>query len=176
MVRRVVVPVFAVASLLFLFSYADARAAAPAAQGTGEYSRHFLALTQLTIAVAEAMPAEKFGFRPHPESMDFGQLISHIATTNYQFCAGLKDTETPALPTPTGKDGILKFLIDSFQYCSVVINGLTEEELKANHNSPDGNLPGRDVLLAMYVHVAHHRGQAEIYLRDNGIKPPPYRV
>jgi uncharacterized damage-inducible protein DinB len=44
------------------------------------------------------------------------------------------------------------------------------------HNSPDGKLPGRDVLLAMYVHVAHHRGQAEIYLRDNGIKPPSYRV
>jgi uncharacterized damage-inducible protein DinB len=33
-----------------------------------------------------------------------------------------------------------------------------------------------DVLLAMFVHVAHHRGQAEIYLRDNGIVPPPYRV
>ena len=122
------------------------------------------------------MPAEKFGFRPHPESMDFGQLMSHIATTNYQFCAGLKDTSSPALPTPTGKDAILKFLLDSFQYCAVAINGLTEEDLKATHNSPDGNLPGRDVLLAMYVHVAHHRGQAEIYLRDNGIKPPPYRV
>lgn len=176
MVLRAVVPVVTVASLLVLFSCAEVWAAAPAAQGTGEYSRHFLALSQLTIAVAEAMPAEKYGFRPHPESMDFGQLISHIATTNYQFCAGVKDTDTPTLPAPTGKDAILKFLIDSFQYCSVAINGLTEEELRANHNSPDGSLPGRDVLLALYVHVAHHRGQAEIYLRDNGIKPPPYRV
>jgi uncharacterized damage-inducible protein DinB len=31
-------------------------------------------------------------------------------------------------------------------------------------------------LLAMYVHVAHHRGQAETYLRVNGIKPPNYVV
>lgn len=30
--------------------------------------------------------------------------------------------------------------------------------------------------VAMYVHVTHHRGQAEIYLRDKGIKPPPYRI
>ena len=37
-------------------------------------------------------------------------------------------------------------------------------------------LPGRDVLLAMYIHVAHHRGQAEIYLRDKGIKPPAYKI
>jgi uncharacterized damage-inducible protein DinB len=28
----------------------------------------------------------------------------------------------------------------------------------------------------MFVHVAHHRGQAEIYLRDKSIKPPSYRV
>jgi uncharacterized damage-inducible protein DinB len=37
-------------------------------------------------------------------------------------------------------------------------------------------LSGREVLLAMYVHVAHHRGQAEIYLRDKGIKPPSYMI
>jgi uncharacterized damage-inducible protein DinB len=28
----------------------------------------------------------------------------------------------------------------------------------------------------MYVHVAHHRGQAEIYLRDKGIRPSSYKV
>jgi len=28
----------------------------------------------------------------------------------------------------------------------------------------------------MYVHVAHHRGQAEVYLRDKGIKPPSYMI
>jgi len=57
-----------------------------------------------------------------------------------------------------------------------VIPNLTEEQLKNAHDSPDGHLPGREVLLAMYIHVAHHRGQAEIYLRDKGIKPPSYRI
>jgi uncharacterized damage-inducible protein DinB len=141
-----------------------------------EYSRHFTALSKLSIAVAEAMPAEKYGFRPHPESMTFGELMSHIATTNYQFCAGLNDSAPPVLPSPSGKDATVKFLSDSFEYCSTVINKLTDEQLSATHNSPDGRLPGRDVLLAMYVHIAHHRGQAEIYLRDNGIRPPSYRV
>ena len=147
-----------------------------AASPAGEYSTHFDALTKLSIAVAQAMPADQYGFRPHPESMNFGDLMSHIATTNYQFCAGLKDTDTPQLPSPTDKDGIVKFLSDSFAYCSGIISTLTDDQLSKRHNSPDGNLPGRDVLLAMYVHVAHHRGQAEIYLRDKGIKPPSYRV
>lgn len=53
---------------------------------------------------------------------------------------------------------------------------LTEEQLSAPHNSPDGRLLGREVILAMYIHVAHHRGQAEIYLRDKGIQPPSYMI
>jgi uncharacterized damage-inducible protein DinB len=70
----------------------------------------------------------------------------------------------------------VKFLSDSFAYCTDVISNLTEAQINSVHNSPDGRLPGREVLLAMYIHVAHHRGQAEIYLRDKGIRPPSYRI
>jgi uncharacterized damage-inducible protein DinB len=166
--------ILALALLLPLVSL-TAQAAAPA-NAAGEYAAHFGALSKLSVAVAEAMPPEQYGFRPHPESMDFGALMSHLATTNYQFCAGLKNSDTPALPSPTGKDAVVKFLSDSFGYCSTVISSLTEEQLNQAHNSPDGRLPGREVLLAMYIHVAHHRGQAEIYLRDKGIKPPAYMI
>jgi uncharacterized damage-inducible protein DinB len=82
------------------------------------------------------------------------------------------------MPAPSDKDkgAVVKFLSSSFEYCSALIPNLTEEQLSKVHNSPDGRLPGREVLLAMYVHVAHHRGQAEIYLRDKGIKPPSYII
>lgn len=154
----------------------SAQGAAVPANAAGEYSKHFGALTKLSIAVAQVMPPDQYGFRPHPESMNFGELMSHIATTNYQFCAGLKDSDTPALPSPTSKDATVKFLSDSFDYCSAVISNLSEAQLNAAHSSPDGRLAGREVLLAMYVHVAHHRGQAEIYLRDKGIRPPSYMI
>ncbi len=161
----------------FLIAMAQGLAfAAAGASPAGEYARHFDALAKLSLAVAEAMPADQYGFRPHPESMTFGELMSHIATTNYQFCAGLTDTTPPPFPSATTKDAVVKFLSDSFDYCSSVIPSLTDEQLRAVHSSPDGRLPGREILLAMYIHVAHHRGQAEIYLRDKGIKPPPYRI
>lgn len=156
------------------FSFSPA-VAAPS-NAAGEYAKHFAALSGLSVDVAKAMPFDQYGFRPHAESMDFGQLMSHIAITNYQFCAGLKDSQPPALPSPTDKDAVVKFLSDSFAYCTDVISNLTDAQLSAVHNSPDGRLPGREVLLAMYVHVAHHRGQAEIYLRDKGIRPPSYRI
>lgn len=153
-----------------------ANAATDAVNAAGEYSKHFGALSKLSVAVAQAMPPDQYGFRPHSESMTFGELMSHIATTNYQFCAGLRDSATPALPSPADKDAVVKFLSDSFDYCSGIIPNRTDEQLNRIHSSPDGRLPGKEVLLAMYVHVAHHRGQAEIYLRDKGIRPPQYRI
>jgi uncharacterized damage-inducible protein DinB len=163
-------------AVLIPVSLVTANPAAVPANAAGEYAKHFGALSKLSIAVAQAMPPDQYGFRPHSESMDFGQLMSHIAITNYQFCAGLKDSDPPALPSPTDKNSIVKFLSDSFDYCAAVIPNLTEEQLNKPHSSPDGRLPGREILLAMYVHIAHHRGQAEIYLRDKGIRPPSYRV
>jgi DinB superfamily len=84
------------------------------ANAAGEYAKHFAALSQLSLAVAQAMPADQYGFRPHPESMDFGQLMSHIVTTNHQFCAGLSDSNPPKLPSQTDKEAVVKFLSDSF--------------------------------------------------------------
>lgn len=98
-----------------------------------------------------------------------GEYFKHLGV--HQLCAGLNDSDPPALPSPTDKDGVVKLLSDSFEYCSIVIPNLTDEQLNKTHNSPDGRLPGRKVLLAIYVHVAHHRGQAEICLQDKGIRP-----
>jgi uncharacterized damage-inducible protein DinB len=164
---------FIAAALMLAVLRACTMAAEPPA---GEYVRHLEALAKLSIAVAQAMPTEKYGFKPHQDSMDFGALMVHVAVTNYQFCAGLKNSGAPELSSPTGKEAIVRYLSGSFDYCAEIIGKLNEKELTAKHNSPDGNLPGWDILLAMFVHVAHHRGQAEIYLRDNGIVPPPYRV
>ena len=149
-----------------------------AASPAGEYDKHFNALGQLSVEVAKAMPADQYSFKPHPESMTFGEVMLHIASTNFAFCAGLKDATPPAdaSPAATDKDAVVKYLGASFDYCAGIIPRLTDAQLSQAHNSPDGRLPGREVLLAMYIHVAHHRGQAEIYLRDKGIRPPSYRI
>ena len=163
------------ATLLLLSAFFALDAVGAATGAASDYSQHLNALGKLSVAVAEAMPPGQYAFRPDPGSMSFGELISHVAATNYQFCAGLKDVQPPAMPSPNDKDGIVKFLSSSFDYCSTVIPNLTEEQVSITHDSPDGRMPGREVLLALYVHVAHHRGQAEVYLRDKGITPPSYR-
>jgi uncharacterized damage-inducible protein DinB len=34
---------------------------------------------------------------------------------------------------------------------------------------------GSQLLLGMYAHTAHHRAQAETYMRANNVTPPAYR-
>src|SRR3981189_1983868 len=47
------------------------------------------------VAAAEAMPAEKYGFKPTPEMNSFGHLVMHIAQSNNTFCAKISGQTPP---------------------------------------------------------------------------------
>jgi hypothetical protein len=156
----------------FLVSLPLLAAHAAAADAAGESSKHFGALSKLSVAVAQAMPADQYSFRPHPESMDFGQLMSHMAPTNRQFCAGLKDAAPPSLPSPPRQgcrcQAPERFLRLLFRSDSGPHGRATQQIARFTRlaSSRAGN-PARDVRSR-----AHQLWQAEIYLRDKGIKPP----
>lgn len=155
--------------LIAIGAFAETRA-----QYATEFVQRWSKTKVMAVGVAEKMPPNEYAFQPDPPSMTFGEQMAHIAQTNYQFCAGLKDTDPPLMPKATGKDALVKFLSDSFDYCTATIGSLSDAQLAQIHSSPDGRMPGREVLLALYVHMAHHRGQAEVYLRIKGIAPPQY--
>lgn len=140
----------------------------------GEFGKRWTTTRKLAVEVAEAMPPAQYAFRPDPGSMSFGEQVDHIVQTNYAFRAALKDAAAPSTPSATEKDALAKSLADSFDYCSAAIASVTDEQMNRTHSTPDGRLNGRELLLALYVHMAHHRGQLEVYLRDKGIKPPQY--
>ena len=139
-----------------------------------EFGKRWTRTRPLAVGVAQAMPPVQYDFRPDPGSMTFGEQIAHVAQTNFAFCAGLKDTPPPADPSATDKDALVKYLADSFDYCSTAIGSVTPEQMERVHSSPDGRFNGRELLLALYVHMSHHRGQQEVYLRIKGIPPPQY--
>ena len=65
---------FVSVALCTLFSFATF-----AAEGTkgpskysGEFAKHWKTARELTLAVADAMPAENYDFKPNPEEMSFG--------------------------------------------------------------------------------------------------------
>src|SRR3981189_78568 len=56
--------------------------------GVGRYEKNM-------VAAAEAMPAEKYGFKPSPEMNSFGHLVMHIAQSNNTFCSKISGKTPP---------------------------------------------------------------------------------
>src|SRR5258708_3612769 len=76
------------------------------------------------VAAAEEMPADKFGFRPTPEQMTFGNLVLHIIQSNSYLCAKIgevPEAKSPGLKETDGKDRLVTALKASFDFCSTAL-------------------------------------------------------
>jgi uncharacterized damage-inducible protein DinB len=118
-----------------------------------------------TLAVAEAMPADAWNFKPKGTGWNFRELLHHIAygiqwwEANY-----VKGVETPWNPPPAknNKQEVIDYLNQAYDAFTETVNKqkLTDKAVQGFHATID--------------HITHHRGQAVIYLRSNGITPPEY--
>ena len=134
---------------------------------------------QFTLEVAEKMPAEYYDFKPHPEQMSFGQQMIHIAGAQVYRFAQLTGTKPPFTewPKTADKPTALRLLNVSFDYVISLLPKITPEQMAKTlkvdwKGRPEVN--GRQMMMNMFVHTAHHRAQCEVYLRLKNIKPPDY--
>ncbi len=141
-----------------------------------EFGKHWKTARELTLAVADAMPAENYDFKPNPEEMSFGEQIAHIAGGNYSYCSRMTNSKSPyTKPEKTDKETAMKLVGDSFDYCAGVVGGLTDDQLTELRGPEGRQATVRELTLGVLTHMAHHRGQAEVYLRVKGVKPPQYK-
>jgi uncharacterized damage-inducible protein DinB len=149
-------------------------------------AKHWKTSGEFTVAVAETMPAEDYNFRPNPVEMSFGELMAHIALANEGGCANASGLARPDLPSAladwskdpikvdVAKEAAVPFLKDSFAFCEKAVAAMTPERFDTVVGPPARNLTGFEWLWGYFTHTAHHRGQAEVYMRLKGIKPPDY--
>ena len=148
-----------------------------------EFVRDWQISKQFTLDVANAMPAEDYGFKPNPEEMSFGEQMVHIAVSNVYRFRQITGIESPfaidlSKPPSPDKANVLKVLEQSFDYVIGVLPRITPEQLQRTWHIPSwkgrNDPDGRAMILNMFVHTAHHRAQCDVYLRAKGIKPPDY--
>lgn len=137
------------------------------------------------ISAAEAMPEDKYDFRPtqgaFTDVRTFAEQLKHVACANFGFAAEIRKQTPPENcdkgggPDPSKtKAEILKYLRDSYAQMQQVIQETTPE------NMLDGPCQGRygcpntrlGVLEVAVWHSGDHYGQIVEYLRMNGIVPP----
>jgi hypothetical protein len=67
-----------------------------------------------------------------------------------------------------------QFIRDSFGFCYKAITDRPMNRMDSVVGPPKKSLTGFEWLWSYFTHSAHHRGQAEVYLRLKGIKPREY--
>lgn len=149
--------------------------------------KHWKTSAEFTLAVANTMPADSYNFRPNPEEMSFGQLMAHISIADLGACANASGMTRPALPSSIAawakdpqkinvdKVSAISFMEETFDFCNKAVASMTPERFDTVVGPPARNLTGYEWLWSYFTHTAHHRAQAEVYLRVKGIKPPDYK-
>src|SRR5437588_2854986 len=85
------------------------------------------------VAAAEAMPADKYSYKPSDQQMTYGHLILHIIESNNLFCSKVSDTPEPkppvALKETDGKDKLVTALKSSFDFCTTALEKVDDSKL-----------------------------------------------
>ncbi|WP_460908155.1 DinB family protein [Spirosoma areae] len=170
---------FTLALFGLLLAFSGVQAAAPLttiAQVTADWQR----AREFTKEYLDAMPEDGVGFKPTPEIRSFAEQMLHLTAANYNFGAmasgktnpfqGKKLEEMPELKT---KAALTKAVLDSYDFVIDAVKGMNDAQLAELVKMGQRGEMSRELILAKgFEHQTHHRGQATIYIRMKGIKPP----
>lgn len=134
-------------------------------------------------ALAEAIPADKYSWRPAPGVRSIGEVLMHVASEFYYW--------TPAVfgakPSPVveankagfekfekmgSKPEVLKHLKEGFAYGRAAVSGLEDSKITGTQKVFGHDRQIVEMTLDMTDDLHEHLGQLIAYARMNGIKPP----
>jgi len=126
------------------------------------------------VGAAEAMPAEKYGYKPTEQQISFGDLVYHAAVANYTLCSivvGEKAPDTPVKATGA-KPALIDQMKQSFAYCYKALDQLDTTTLGKQEALFGRTVTRAWVLFHLALDWGDHYSQAAMMLRLNGIVPP----
>ena len=130
------------------------------------------------LRLADAIPAEKYTWRPAEGVRSVAEVFLHVATANYNLYK-LVGTPPPAgfevktfEKSTTDKTKVIAALKDSFEHGRKAITAMPDADLEKSLDWFGGKNTERGILLFIVRHAAEHLGQSIAYARMNGIVPP----
>jgi len=154
-------------------------AAASAVTGArGEFLAEIVYYEQRYTRLAEAVPAEKYSWRPAEGVRSIGEVYAHIATANYGIARAL------GTPLPAGMDlktinaaagdkaKTIQTLKDSFAQFRAAILAIKDADLNNPQKMFGQDTTVRGAFIMITGHFGEHLGQSIAYARQNGIVPP----
>ena len=160
---------------------AQAKTAAAAAPSASPVADALRAMEQryarILVAAAEAMPPDKYNYRPTPAQMSFAQIQAHLANEgNDLLCskvAGVAAPQHAAADSTLGKEALVARLKETFTFCETAFAHLDDSKLNEPIQLFGPNPFSRAAAILITVgDWADHYSQEANYLRLNGVLPP----
>lgn len=133
---------------------------------------------EYTLKVASLMPEELYSFKPAPDEMSFGKQLIHISENmGWLTSSYLKNERNPVSKVDlklTQKDSIIALVTRTYEYALQALEGFTPNQLSDTVSFFAGPMYKLQIINLLNDHQTHHRAQLIVYLRLQGIKPPPY--
>ena len=141
------------------------------------YDGEWLHVSQQLVALAEAIPEEKFSWRPAPGVRSTSEVFMHIATANFY----LLSVTGPKMPSDmkegmdksiTAKTEVITWLKRSLEAVKQAHLAVKPADLQRKVHIADRDATVEGMYLRIIVHANEHMGQLIAYARMNGIVPP----
>jgi uncharacterized damage-inducible protein DinB len=132
------------------------------------------------VEAAEKMPEEHYGFKPTSEIRTFGEVLLHVAYSQFGTCSVYQGATNPHAgrkPEPSlAKAEVVKLLKESSDMCRGAFKTLTDENV-LEFISVQGAGGGGQVQRANFVsgtnaHAFQSYGALGVYMRLKGLVPP----
>jgi uncharacterized damage-inducible protein DinB len=161
----------------FLVTILAAAAQPLAAQSSmaDELRREWANSRRQMVAIAEAMPADKYSYRPTPEVRTFGEILNHVAGEGRMEMEAVGGAQ---LGTPERYDSlrdrtaIVRALSEYFDYGTTVLANMTDQQALGMATLRNRQSPRWVIVMGAIGHNKEHFGNLVTYLRLNGITPP----
>jgi uncharacterized damage-inducible protein DinB len=130
------------------------------------------------VRLAEAIPAEKYTWRPAPDVRSVAEVFLHVSAANFNVY------KLVGTPPPEGVDikglekstadktKVIAILKNSFAHARKAIISMSDADLDKSLDWFGGKNTQRGVLLFVTRHAAEHLGQSIAYARFIGVVPP----
>lgn len=150
---------------------------APAANYRSDYIAQLDDAEKKLISLAEAVPAEKFSWRPADDVRSVSEVYMHIAGANYllpKFAgidppAGINRDMEKSI---TDKAKVVEAMKQSFQHLRQAFAKTPDADMEKMVKFFSGDASVRYVYLVAAMHCHEHLGQSIAYARINGVVPP----
>jgi uncharacterized damage-inducible protein DinB len=171
----------ALACVVAVAPAAGAQTPAPPAGQTfalsGNMIRGYQNLQRNLVEAAEKMPEANYSFKPTDQIRPFGQLVAHVALSQFGSCSTLKGD--PAGPHKDDKEEaeltktqLVALLKESTAYCDPLLTSLKDEDMTSLVKAGNNQVAKGLFLAGTNTHGNEMYGTMAVYLRLKGIVPP----